>query len=236
MDLPVLLITCAIKTDKVKYLKMTDPDKRLKATIIALQKWKTKFPNIKIVIVDGTNFNLSSYLPDDVECLFYQHDQSLIEKLGKGSGEAQDIEYALMNSNYISKYSYFMKITGKRWVDNLENFKSNDLFTDFKCKPTITSKLKLLYINTAFFCSKKDSYLNMFENLPFEVDESNLVDDLEHVMATFIKRKSIRNYIFSEIPLLSGWDGTGDHEVALYSDTKKHFFRRMKYKFLSHII
>ncbi len=239
MELPVLLITSAIKPDKVSYLKMSDSDKRLEATINGIKRWKTQYPDLKIVVVDGTNFDLSPYIPDDIESLFFHHDSSLVEQLGKGAGEAQDIEYALRKSSLIKNGNYFMKVTGKYWVENLEKFKSEDLFTNFKCKPIISNTLSLKYINTAFFCSNKDAYLKIFKNLPYEVNDNHNPEesnsDLEHIMAISIKKNNLRNYIFSEIPMVAGWTGTGDHMIELYKDRKKHFFRNLKYKILSHI-
>ena len=239
MKLPVLLITSAIKTDKVNHLKMTDLDKRLASTIKSIKIWKNKYPNLKITVVDGTNFDLAPYIPNDIESLYFQHNSALIKKLGKGSGEAQDIEYALRNSSFIRNENYFMKVTGKRWVENLEKFRDSDLYTDFKCKPIISNTLKLRYINTAFFCSEKNFYLKIFENLPYLVNDNHSENeantDLEHVMARCIKSNDVKNYIFSEIPFLAGWDGTGDHKVDLYKDKKKHFLRKIKYKLLSHI-
>ena len=102
MEYPTLLITSAIKpNNKVNYIKMSDSKFRLERTLMAIEKWRENIPNIKIVIVDGTNFNLKPYIYKDIECLFYENDLFKNPSRGKGCGESQDVVYALKNSKTI---------------------------------------------------------------------------------------------------------------------------------------
>ena len=235
MKFPCLLITTAINPVKINYLKMTNPKKRLDWTIKAINYWKVLIPNIKIVVVDGTNFDLNPYLDKNIECLFYSNSLKTKGFKGKGSGEAEDIIFALTNSSTINNNPHVMKITGKYWVENIHKFKQKDLFCDFKCKPVISNFLSLEYISTIFMCFHKDFYLSKFKDLQYLINDSIHFNDIEHIMANEILEKKIKNFILSEIPLVKGWCGTGDHLINLYTDSRKHFFRRYKYKLLSKI-
>ena len=236
MEYPTLLITSAIKpNNKVNYIKMSDSKFRLERTLRAIEKWRENIPNIKIVIVDGTNFNLKPYIYKDIECLFYENDLFKNPSRGKGSGESQDIVYALKNSKTIENNPNIMKITAKYWINNIHLLKKSDLFCKFKCKPIISNFFSLQYISTVFMCFHKEFYLQNFENLQDLVDDSIHHNDIEHIMAKQIIKKKINNYIFGGIPLVEGWCGTSDKKIRLYKDTYKHFLRKIKYNLLSKI-
>tara|TARA_Y100001968_G_scaffold100812_1_gene90727 strand:- start:226 stop:942 length:717 start_codon:yes stop_codon:yes gene_type:complete len=234
---PTLLITSAIQPNEgIAHLKLVSPKERLKYTLNGIKKWKELIPKLRIVIVDGTNFELTTHVDSDVECICYKNDIFLDPRKGKSAGEAQDIVYALKNSEYIKQYPNVMKVTGKRWVQNIKHFKRNDLFTRFKCKPIFSNTLSLIYINTSFLCFDRDYYLSLFENMSNEINENYHHRDIEHIMAEILIEKKVRHYTFEKIPNVDGWDGTGNYSILdLYPDKIKHQFRKLKYKIISKI-
>ena len=236
MKMPPLLMTSCVNVGDVKYTNMRSSDRRLKEVIRSIKEWKFRLPDLSIVLVDGSNFDFSGIFDDDnFEALFYKNDQLLVEQFGKGAGEAQDIMFALNNSRIINQSGYFIKCTGKRWVENIHDFGKKDLRSCFKCKPITNNLGRLLYVNTAFFSSSVEFYKSHFHTLHLNVDD-NCGMDLEHAMADVIRQKRIKNYIFAEIPKLSGWDGSGDHKVEIYNDGAKHALRRLKYRVLSWVM
>ena len=235
INLPPLLITSAINIKSVPYLSMTDSSERLRSTLSALKAWQDKYPNIEVVIVDGTGFKYEMANNSRVEVLSYENNSSAISKLGKGYGEAEDIEFALMNSKIIKNSNNFMKVTGKRMITNLDGFDKTDLYCEFKCKPVVGNRLDLLYINTAFFCASRDVYLSLFKDIKLSINDS-VGDDLEHVMAERIRLRKQRNYCFSTIPRISGWDGTSNSEIVIYNDRFRHMLRTVKYFTLSKVL
>lgn len=236
MTFPPLLITSGINVEATPFLKMRDAKSRLSAVINGVHQWQSINEHQKIVIVDGTGFDLTCHFSSsDIEILTYRNDQSLVEKYGKGAGEAQDVQYALQNSNFIFDTNHFMKVTGKRWVTNIHQFKKSDIFTEFKCKPIVTNWLDLLYINTAFFSSTRTFYLKNFSDVHYEVDDFKGIA-LEQAMAQRIKNNKIKGYCYSVIPELRGWDGSGNHSVDIYPDRVKHVFRNFKYRILSGLL
>ena len=238
MNYPPLLMTSCVNIGKVPYTNMVDRERRLEEVIKSIVKWQELIPKIQIVLVDGSEFSFTEKIElrgINIEYLSYRNDKTLVAKNGKGAGEAQDISYALKNSEKIKNAGYFMKCTGKRWVNNISAFDNKDLYSHFKCKPIISNWGKLSYINTAFFCAHASYYQKFFEGLEHEVNDHTGMD-LEHAMAQRIVNQKLKNYIFSDIPMLDGWDGTGDHRVKIYQERPKHYVRRIKYKLLSMIL
>ena len=104
MRMPPLLMTSCINIGNVKYTNMRSADRRLEEVKRSINEWRNRFPNLSIVLVDGSEYNFSRIFEDkNLELLTYRNDQSLVEKFGKGVGEAQDVMFALYNSKFINQ-------------------------------------------------------------------------------------------------------------------------------------
>jgi hypothetical protein len=238
---PPLIITTAVTPKNVPYLSMTDSNERIIKYQIAIEIWLKKIPNLKIILCDGTGFDWlpiikTKYDPEQFECLTHFNDVDGVERYGKGFGEIKSINYAIDNSNIISENKHFMKITGKYWVDNIDRFSEEDLYSEFKCKSIFKiSVWSILYINSAFYTCSVYTYRKYFYD-SYKLINDHTGKDLEHVLGDVIVSNAMKNYQFRVSPAICGWTGTGNHAIDLSSKSIKDKLREVKYWCLSWIL
>jgi hypothetical protein len=208
-----LLITSAIN-NVAPFVALNDHNKRLESTLVALQHWRRIAPELKIVLCDGSNFDLTTHIhnilgeSDNIEILKFKNDQDAVKKYGKGYGEGEIINYALKHSAYLNQNKVFAKCTSKLWVENFAvctlNFKENIRIE--KCYTERFSN-KYNYCDTRFYMVEKKFYL---EHLRLCHEQVRDFDGfyLEHSFAKNISESRLRSSLFPELPLIYGQSGS----------------------------
>src|SRR5271169_740705 len=98
---PILLTSCVIVADHSVSLK--DENSRIWLTLESIEKWLIISPDFRLVICDGSNFDFSNIVREkfpaaNIECLFFQNNQEMVRLHGKGYGEGEIVNYALLYS------------------------------------------------------------------------------------------------------------------------------------------
>lgn len=172
----MLLITGSIKPKDVPYLTITDPDERLKQYIESIC-WYIEKSEIKdIVFCENTDydfdttylFGLAKQNNKNLEILQFKGDNDKVSQFGKGWGEGEIIKYCLENSKLIKNKKFFIKVTGRVIVENIDKIKQK-ISTD-EC---YFVKLQERVISTVFYVINIDIYNKYFLN------EYNNVNDME---------------------------------------------------------
>lgn len=239
ISFPPLLVHTAV-FPKAPYMQMQNHERRVSETIRALREWFRLIPHLKLVIIDGSDFDWSSkmarYFPDkEVECLSHINNRNMVEKFGGGYGESETLNYAISNSLILKKSQVFMKCTGKYWIENILNIPRNDLMGPFKCKAVFKIiDWKLLYINTVFYIVSVDLYTKNFSEIYKYINDHD-GNDIEHVMAQLILSNKITGYQLGFIPKIRGWSAHVDQELSVDNSTRS-IIRAVKYKALSYIL
>ena len=121
----VLITTANNPPEGLPFLKMTDPVMRAIAAKAALYFWVAQGIQ-QIILADATGTNLLSEYEwgeidkseTRIEQISYKQASETVIKHGKGYGEGKLIEYAINNSELLSREEYFLKCTGKTYVRN----------------------------------------------------------------------------------------------------------------------
>jgi hypothetical protein len=181
-----LVMTATFRPGTTPYLVVREETDRILHYLCALVSW-ARTANVRRVILgenSNTQFDFSRVVRHldaagkEIEVLVFDGNKEA-ERLGKGFGEGEVLEYVYDHSRLLRRGDVFYKITGRLFVSNFDcvsdRTASADAFQRKHGKPGKRSK-----VNTTFFkCS-----LNLFEsrllNAYKEVDEHNGVY-IEHV-------------------------------------------------------
>lgn len=177
--IPILLTSSVIAYDAE--VRLADQNKRLEFSLESLRQWKKRFPHQPIVVCDGSSFDFQPYvkkfLPyDNIECLFFENDQTRVAQHGRGYGEGEIVRYALQHSQRIQQAGCFAKCSSKLWVTNFEacaqawqgELLLQGIFTGVfePWQETVFS-----YIDTRFYISSIDAYQTFFQDAHLRIRE-----------------------------------------------------------------
>jgi len=201
-EIPILITSCVYPHDLTA--KLIDPADRINYTIEGVAKWLEYYPDIKLIICDGSNFDFSviarTIFPNNnIEVLHFQQSSEKVKIYGKGYGEGEIIEYALKNSKYISQYQCFAKCTAKLWIkDYIKCVSAFDgPFNGRAHFSNVFTKLnpKLEYIDTRFYIVDKIFYIDILLNLykKTNLQENISIEDI--FLDEFIKIK-LKKFLF----------------------------------------
>lgn len=213
-ELPTLLLTsCVVISDQSVSLK--DSNSRIRLTIESIEKWLHISANLNIVICDGSNYDFSKIIQEKfpnahIECLFFQNSTRLVELHGKGYGEGEIINHALLHSKFLNQSSYFAKCTGKLWVENFHE--CLQLWNgEFLCKGYFSNvfsfkKAEFDYIDTRFYLSTKSFYLMNLGSVHLNINEKS-GHSLEHCFRDAIINNKLKNVLFNVPAVICGMGG-----------------------------
>lgn len=210
---PVLLITASIEPQDVRYLRLCNARQRLEQYIDSL-KYYIQDTNIKkIVFCDNSNydfdkkeiFSLAKKYGKSVEIIQFNGNKYEIAKCGKGYGEGEIIKYALENSDLLLNADYFIKITGRLKVKNIDEIKE-----DLDYEKMYFNKSMYVYqaIDTIFYCLPKKEYVKWFISSYTEVcDKKDIF--LEKIFDEIVSDNHLTFYNIPRYPVIDGISGTG---------------------------
>lgn len=210
-DIP-LLITSAINVEAPN-TKLSDSSERLFHTLTALRGWLAVGAFQRIVVCDGSNFDLTPHLHElkrvartDVsfEALHFQNDKVQVKQLGKGFGEGQILEHALNHSRLLAAASSFAKCTSKLWVTNavvcLRRYNGTAALN-------LAGGFTPVNVDTRFYICSKAFYRTHLQGCHQRVDESHGIY-LEHRFFEALESTQIYRNAINPTPLIIGVSGS----------------------------
>ncbi len=219
-------------------VKLKDPGQRIAFTVESIEKWLNAGADARLVICDGSGFDFSEIVRRKfpgrlIESLSFENNQQLVEVHGKGYGEGEIIRYAMAHSAFLKSTDWFVKCTGKLWVDNFsECLKEwNGLFL---CKAYFSRVFsfrttKLEYIDTRFYMVSKDFYLKYFADAHLKVG-GTYGTSIEDNFREIVLRNNLQQVLFRSPPVVCG---VGGGSGSYYKNTK---VRRLKEVLRSRIV
>lgn len=208
-----LLITSAIKV-AAPFVSIANADDRIKHTLDALAHWFRVDPNLPIVICDGSGFDLNTLKAaradldfSNVEFLSFVNDQEHVKQFGKGYGEGEIVNHAVLNSKKITQAGCFAKCTSKLWVENYQA--CVDQFNGKAHLLKMYDRRKLTYekVDTRFYISDLNFYRTHLSRCHETVND-RAGYYLEHAFADLVKAKRLRRVDFVTKPLIFGYSGS----------------------------
>lgn len=216
-----ILITSAINVSASR-TRLVDTRSRLDLTLESIRRW-CGTPGIShVVVCDGSGFDLKQYIHRTIannktvpcETIAFTNDLGAVKEKGKGFGEGEIINYALGKSKALMSAPHFAKCTGKLWVDNfpacldayngLAAFDFSGIFTP-------------LFIDTRFYITKREFFLNRLAGLHRNVDENKGIY-LEHVFRDGLRALKLHKYAMFPTPRIGGVSGSMgsryEHKIA----------------------
>ena len=166
---PVLLITATILPQERRFVRIKNPEERLDQYMDSLKFYIINTNIRKIVFCDNSGYGFNKeelYLLADrnhkeVEIIQFIGDKNSIEKYGKGYGEGELVKYALENSRLLEETDYFIKVTGRIKVRNINIIKNKiDLNKIYFNKNVGEHQL----MDTVIYCIPKKIYIRYFMN------------------------------------------------------------------------
>ncbi len=239
----VLLITgCMSPSTKVYKLTISNTEERRSQYLASLYYYIRNTKINKIVYCDNSNALSDQRVIDEairygkkLEWLSFHGDEEKSSTQGKGYGEAEIVKYALEHSELLSNAKYFIKITGRLLVKNLDFISKFSKKNSIYFHPVITLTNRF-YINTRIYMMPISIYLDYFFDIGDLVNDSKEVY-LEHAFGMLIQNEKLKYKKFCVVPWIEGKSGsTGvDYNPNLYSyfkdsiklwlyDTKRSYF------------
>jgi len=209
----ILLLTGSIdpRVSNTPMTVLNNPQERLKQYTDNITKL-IKYSDFDVILFcENTNyqFDYSAFIKMAAEhkkifeAIVFKGNAEKIERSGKGFGEGEIIKYAIENSSYLLPATVFYKLTGRLFVDNI-----NELILKNSRKETIFIKFKFdkPMVDTRFFKSS----VSFFQNTLLSSYES--VNDfdgyyLEMVYYDVLKNKA-NIHVFSDYPNIKGVSGS----------------------------
>lgn len=208
-EIPVL-ITSAINVS-ADQTALTDTQLRLQLTLDAIERWRRTPGVSKVVVCDGSDFDLSPHIPEPdasgraaCEVLHFQNDIARVKAQGKGYGEGEIIEHALKQSVTLKASAVFAKCTGKLWVSNFSQcLKRFNGQASFDVRGLSIPNC----IDTRFYLVGRDYYLSKM------VHAHHLVNDpagfyLEHAFLQKLSAVPCRDFVMWPVPVVVGISGS----------------------------
>lgn len=233
----VLLLTACINPVDMPFTIISKVSERYNQYIDALNFY---IENVKIPIVfcENSNTDIGEFHNNksckQIELLTFDgnHDKTH----GKGYGEAEIIEYAIMNSNIIDKNAYIIKITGRLVVKNI-----NSLITQILLGILPKSSIICLF-NSDY--SVADSriiiapcpFYQIFLDKKFQIHDKNGLF-FEHILSNTIKEQKKYCYFpFIIDPQIIGVSGSTGTEYVIKEKTLRSRFIYLQYRLQQQII
>lgn len=200
-----VLLTATINPYNMSFTTLRDPKLRFNQYYDALSYYSKL--DLPVIFVENSNYDLSYFKQqfNNVEFLSFDGNK-YDDRLGKGVGELNCINFALLNSRLITPESYVIKITGRLKVLNLKRIADSILGEDIIAN--LKSNMKISD-SRIFIC--KSTFLQNLNIYKHLLNDTNGVY-FEHILAkTIIHSILEKGYEYSNfkiIPQISGMSGS----------------------------
>lgn len=213
---PVLLLTATILPQDKKYTSLQNAKQRLRQYRDSLRYYIVDTNIRKIVFCDNSGvdfskeefFLLADQYNKELEIIQFIGNNSKIAKYGKGYGEGEIIEYALHHSKLLRRADYFIKVTGRLKIRNINLIRGKlDMSKAYFSK--MVKKLEM--VDTVMFCIPKEMYMKWFQNAYKRVNDKD-GKYMEWVFNKIIYGKKIKIFNLPYYPVIEGISGTTGKE------------------------
>lgn len=212
-----LLITGCIDPDPgVPYLEIKDVENRRRQYIESIEFYIKETGIKRIVYCDNSSASepealneLANQRSKEFEWLSFKGDSEKAVTQGKGYGEGEIIKYALDHSALLQEANYFIKVTGRVIVRNIDFLvafmNANRLYFSRNTSTNVDTKLYGLPI---------EMYRKKFLNLYNEVDDKN-GKYLENLFSDLIYGERLKIYNYIVFPNVQGVSGSTGKSYTL---------------------
>ena len=215
MKKTVLLLTGAVNTDGVPFMKRSDTNIRLIDYRKSIHKW-LKNKHLRIVFVENSNFPFSEFNIKDSELNRFEYltynGQINSKSRGKGFGEINSFQYAFDNSEFLKDADYIIKCNGRYYFKNINKLilkienSDEDILGNFQ--------RKLTFMDSRVFVFNKDFFTNYFIKYKGLIDDNKCVY-FEHALAMACHELLSNGGKWGQLPIpliIKGYSGTGDFD------------------------
>ena len=209
---PVLLITATILPQEKRYIWLKNSERRLKQYMDSLKYYIVNTDIKEIVFCENSGYDfrkdelflLADKCNKKIEIIQFVGNQYKIARYGKGFGEGEIIEYALKNSCLLGKANYFIKVTGRLKIKNIDLIKNKLDLNKMYLNKNVDKQQS---INTVIYCMPKRMYKK------FVVDAYKRVYDkkgkyIEQVFKEVVEDNGLNIYNIPYYPYIDGFRGT----------------------------
>lgn len=214
----VLLITSSIVPQEKRFLILKEPKQRLSQYLDSLRFYIVHTNLNNIALCDNSGFNfpvdemtaLAKEYGKKLEIIQFVGDKKKIIENGKGYGEGEIIEYALHHSLLLKKSSYFIKVTGRLKVTNIDQIIERIDLTKIYMNKNIHNfrkSEKSTKMNTVLYGIPKKIYMAVFVDAYKNVCDKRGIY-LEHVFAKRIIENGLIIYNIPHFPVIDGISGS----------------------------
>lgn len=237
--IPILLTSSVVVHDKG--VRLQDPTERARLAMESVQQWRAIAPHNPLVLCDGSGFDFLPMVATQldsgpVECLHFQNNVELVQKLGRGYGEGEIVRHAMEHSTLIQSAGCFAKCTSKLWVENfsacMQPWNGRLLMKgvfDHVFSPRKATALA--YIDTRFYAMDAQTYRQHFL-LAHEAIRTQEGYGLEESFRDIFLNKQLQGCLMSPPPVICGvGGGTG----AYYKNTPlRQLKEKWRYQLVKH--
>lgn len=221
----ILLLTGCINPNGMPFTSLTDNSVRKEQYIKAINYYihNTDFP---IVFVENSNTDISNIFKpvissNRIEVLTFCGNNN--KNKGKGYGEAEIIEYALNNSQFITlsnRRCAVVKITGRLIVENLKDIINKHFIFQTHNSIVVSYNTAFTLADSRVIIAPLNFYISFLENKE-QINDSNK-KYFESVLSDSIKRsKNFHYYPFFVEPQITGQSGSTGEEYFPYKENIK---------------
>lgn len=228
----VLLLTATIRPQEKRYTALQNQWLRLQQYMESLKYYivDTNIKNIVFCDNSGVDFNkeelvlLADKYGKELEIIQFIGNRDMIAQYGKGYGEGEIVEYAIHNSRLLKREDYFIKVTGRLKIKNIDVIASKlDINKVYFNKTVNTEEM----IDTIIYCIPKITYIKWF------MDEYKQVNDkagrcIERIYKEIVYKKEIKFDNLPRYPFIEGISGTTGKKYQ-----KNFGWKRVVYNLLS---
>lgn len=214
----VLLITASVLPQEKRFLKLREPEQRLKQYLDSLRFYIVHTGLTRIVLCDNSGFGfpaaditaLAEKYGKKLEIVQFIGDKEKIRANGKGYGEGEIIEYALHHSHLLREARYFIKITGRLKVLNINRIIEKMDITKIYMNRVIRNfhrPGKNMKMDTVLYGMPKDIYTARLSDAYMSVCDKKGIY-LEHVFYDRIVKNKLTVYNIPHFPVIKGVSGS----------------------------
>ena len=214
----VLLITASILPQEKRFLKLKEPKQRLKQYLDSLRFYIVHTNITRIVLCDNSGYEfpvenmlaLARKYGKKLEIIQFIGNKEKIAVNGKGYGEGEIIEYSLQHSCLLREAKYFIKITGRIKVTNIDKIIEKMDITKVYMNKVIRNfrrPKKETEIDTILYGIPKGIYATTLADAYMSVCDKRGIY-LEHVFYDRIVQNKLVIYNIPQFPIINGVSGT----------------------------
>lgn len=208
----ILITGCISPNHDTPKLVLSDKEERKKQYFASIEYYILNSMVKNIIYCDNSEIapemeliSLAKKNGVNLEWLSFKGNVQKTVQYGKGYGECEIVSYALEHSELIKKCSYFVKITGRLIIKNLNVLlKLTDGGIQFWPNKTEDNRL---YINTRIYMMPIGLYHSCFEDAGSYVNDNQNIY-LEHAFGICIKKRNVHYKKFMIVPWVEGISGS----------------------------